>query len=140
MMDDLLKGGQKVTDRLQQKAGRRPMTEEQRLRRNYRQKMYAEKHREKVREANRKWVKKNPGCRKKARDYERLQTPLAFKARKAIRNAVYFGRLIRPCQCSKCGKQCKTEGHHPDYSKPHDVIWLCFHCHRALHAAEKANG
>jgi len=29
----------------------------------------------------------------------------------------------------ECGLKCKTEGHHEDYSKEFEVIWLCRRCH-----------
>ena len=46
---------------------------------------------------------------------------------KAIRD----GSLIRQ-PCERCGHP-KTDGHHEDYSKPLDVIWLCRRCHLQHH-------
>ena len=38
-------------------------------------------------------------------------------------------------KCSKCGRSdVRIIGHHPDYSKPHDVIPLCDSCHCRVHA------
>lgn len=51
--------------------------------------------------------------------------------------AVETGKLIRPNQCSKCGKECKPHAHHEDYSKPLEVIWLCSLCHFYLHHKSK---
>ena len=34
--------------------------------------------------------------------------------------------------CVNCGNE-KSEGHHSDYSKPLDVIWLCKIHHEQLH-------
>lgn len=53
------------------------------------------------------------------------------------RNALKTGRLINPKICSECGKRGRIEGHHPDYSKPLGVIWLCSSCHRSVHYQEK---
>lgn len=42
--------------------------------------------------------------------------------------------------CEKCGATGKLHRHHPDYSKPLDVVVLCRACHQAEHprpAAEK---
>ena len=33
-----------------------------------------------------------------------------------------------------CGKEnVMCEGHHTDYSKPYDVMWLCKECHENMH-------
>lgn len=47
--------------------------------------------------------------------------------------AIKRGKIIRPTICSLCWLQNGTvEGHHPDYSKPLKVIWLCRKCHRRI--------
>lgn len=46
-------------------------------------------------------------------------------------NAIRDGRLI-PQPCEVCGKK-KTQGHHEDYSKPLDVVWLCTRHHADRH-------
>jgi hypothetical protein len=51
-------------------------------------------------------------------------------ARARVRTAVRNGTLI-PESC-KCGAL-KTEAHHPDYTKPLEVVWLCSACHKAEH-------
>jgi hypothetical protein len=52
----------------------------------------------------------------------------------AVNNAVRDGVLTKPQTCSKCGKgNCRIEGHHNDYSKPLEVLWLCNSCHKSLH-------
>ena len=63
----------------------------------------------------------------------RKQFPLAYKAHNAVNNAVRDGRLIKPTKCPSCKKSARQiEGHHKDYNKPLDVIWLCSICHRRL--------
>jgi hypothetical protein len=47
-----------------------------------------------------------------------------------VSNAVRDGRLDRPNRCSRCNEKGRIEGHHEDYSKPLEVIWLCTLCHR----------
>ncbi len=42
-------------------------------------------------------------------------------------------KLIRPGCCEDCGDECKPHGHHPDYSKPFEVEWLCVKCHMKAH-------
>ena len=39
----------------------------------------------------------------------------------------------KPCSVKGCNK--KGEKHHEDYSKPLDVIFLCYNHHRQLHKA-----
>ena len=61
-------------------------------------------------------------------------TPLQkqrFKVRMAARTALKAGKITRG-PCEKCGAE-KAEMHHPDYSKPLLVVWLCQTCHRKLH-------
>lgn len=41
--------------------------------------------------------------------------------------------------CSKCGWKHSVHMHHPDYSRPLYVIWLCWRCHAAEHKAERVS-
>ena len=50
-------------------------------------------------------------------------------ARSELNRAVQEGVLIRPSTCTRCGVRGTIQGHHPDYSRPLDVIWLCTKCH-----------
>lgn len=60
----------------------------------------------------------------------RQNNPLKYKARNAVNNALRDGRLTkRPC--AGCGTSDRVQAHHHDYSKPLDIMWLCFKCHRA---------
>jgi hypothetical protein len=52
-------------------------------------------------------------------------------ARKAVGDAVRAGRLIK-LPCEVCGDP-KSNGHHEDYSRQLDVIWLCRPCHDVEH-------
>ena len=58
----------------------------------------------------------------------RIVSPEKYKARNAVSNALRDGRLKKEC-CQNCGNP-KSQAHHDDYSKPLDVKWLCFKCHR----------
>lgn len=55
------------------------------------------------------------------------------KARILVNKAVLRGKLVRPTICSNCVENKPVEGHHNDYLKPLDVIWLCKVCHENLH-------
>jgi len=59
--------------------------------------------------------------------------PEKVKARIALRLAVERGEIFKPDYCSECFKNCKPHGHHEDYSKSLDVIWLCSKCHGLRH-------
>ena len=52
-------------------------------------------------------------------------------ARKMSAEAIRIGKLKR-LPCELCGN-IKTDAHHPDYSKPLDVRWLCRLHHRNIH-------
>src|SRR3990167_4835838 len=41
-----------------------------------------------------------------------------------------------PQPCANCGKIGKHR-HHNDYTKPEDVVWLCFKCHGKLHGKRR---
>jgi len=53
------------------------------------------------------------------------------RARKALNHAIAAGKVI-PQPCERCSAP-KAQGHHPDYSKPLVVEWLCPKCHSQLH-------
>jgi hypothetical protein len=58
----------------------------------------------------------------------RERFPEREAARAAVKNAIKRGELIRR-PCRDCGDP-NTEAHHPDYSKPFEVVWLCKPHHR----------
>lgn len=64
-------------------------------------------------------------------EYER-KYPDRVKAVNAVNNALRDGR-IKKFPCAFCGSK-KSVGHHEDYSRPFDVIWLCQSHHKQLHA------
>lgn len=41
------------------------------------------------------------------------------------------GKIVRT-PCVECGAE-PAEMHHPDYSKPLEIMWLCRPCHMELH-------
>jgi hypothetical protein len=73
-------------------------------------------------------ARKEPARRR--RRYKRNR--IAVLARNAVCAAVKCGTLKRK-PCSVCGKKKAIEGHHEDYSRPLDVIWLCQKHHHELH-------
>ena len=68
----------------------------------------------------------------RAAEYRR-RFPERYKANNAVQSALRSGRLVKsPCWC--CGSD-EVEAHHPDYSAPLDVIWLCPLHHKEIHLA-----
>lgn len=57
--------------------------------------------------------------------------PERRKASNLVSNALRDGKLEK-LPCLVCGHE-KVEGHHPDYSRPLDVVWLCNPHHREVH-------
>lgn len=64
---------------------------------------------------------------------QRRKFPERAKALWTINNAIRAGGLKRSIFCEGCGLPAKTEGHHPDYTKPLEVYWLCRSCHQMEH-------
>lgn len=90
---------------------------------------------EKCREHHRRWIAKFP---EKAAEYQRryrAKSPEKYRARTLLRSAVRAGKIKRQ-PCYHCGSL-KTEAHHHDYSKPLDVRWVCFKCHRSKEHSQK---
>lgn len=52
-----------------------------------------------------------------------------------LSNAIRHGKVNRPpcCTAPGCFSTEHIEGHHPDFSNPLNVVWLCRECHRTLH-------
>ena len=85
-----------------------------------------ERERQRIKQANRRAL----GLEKKYKP-----KPIPTKERRAkygeYVSAIQNGWLI-PQPCEVCGKE-KSQGHHEDYSKPLDVIWLCVRHHQDRH-------
>jgi len=91
---------------------------------------YHKKNKLKIGEKVKLWQKNNPEKKylntKKWRANNREKVIAAGR----INDAIRYGKLKRkPCEI--CGEK-KSHGHHPDYSKPLLVIWLCPFHHKNL--------
>jgi hypothetical protein len=63
------------------------------------------------------------------------------KAKEKLRMAIKQGWIRRPLTCEQCGKsKNRIVGHHPDYSKPFDAMWLCVSCHGFKHPDRDKSG
>jgi hypothetical protein len=57
--------------------------------------------------------------------------PERRSARNKARRALLTGK-IQKMPCETCGKE-ESQMHHPDYSRPLDIMWLCKLCHEEWH-------
>jgi hypothetical protein len=63
----------------------------------------------------------------------RAENPVAYKAQTAVSNAIRDGRIDR-APCAICSSTQNVHGHHKDYNRRLDVVWLCARCHHRIHA------
>ena len=118
---------------------------------NYRKKYY-EENKEKIDKRNKKWRLENPKKVKKWRlnNPEKIEkwtkeNPEKFKEclkkyrrnnpekEKAQRLANKYIKIPKNQLCEICKKKLTKDKHHPNYSKPLEVIFLCRKCHKELH-------
>lgn len=67
----------------------------------------------------------------------KANNPLKRKAQQMVSNAIRAKKLVRK-NCLICDKA-KTHGHHDNYAKPLQIMWLCpvhhFYRHKVLNAS-----
>ena len=84
---------------------------------------------------NAQWGKNNHKKRRETASEWRRRNPSYrhqyLKSHSVLNGSIAAGKLSRG-PCVICGTS-KTEGHHPDYGKPLNVIWLCKKHHTELH-------
>lgn len=87
------------------------------------------------------WSKTENGKRKiaEATSRARAKFPEKWAVRRKLQTAVKTGKIIKPLICDTCKENKVLQGHHEDYSKPLDVMWLCSKCHAKRHTYLKAN-
>ena len=66
------------------------------------------------------------------REY-RKSNPLKRGAMSLLNSAIRSGKIRKPKNCTMCNEEVRMYGHHTDYYKPLDVIWVCQVCHKKLH-------
>ena len=63
---------------------------------------------------------------------DKIAHPERVRARLLVQRSVRSGR-IEKYPCMVCGNSL-SEGHHADYERPLDVVWLCSSHHKLAHA------
>ena len=86
------------------------------------------------------WLKKNGrrGDRTAQAIRYKKKYPNKVSAHQKLIRALEAKKLIRPLNCSICGTKGMIMGHHKDYDKPLEIVWVCWKCHEMLHSNEEA--
>jgi len=86
-------------------------------------------------EASAAWKKANKARHAELARAYRKRNPEKLKAQNELNYAIRSGRMERK-PCEVCGTDQRVHAHHHDYSKPLDVRWLCFVCHKKAHPVD----
>ena len=62
----------------------------------------------------------------------REKYPEKVKAQQLLNKALVKGK-IKKSSCQDCGRKENVHAHHPDYSKPYEVLWVCPIHHKNYH-------
>ena len=97
------------------------------------------RHREIDKEYQRKM--RASGLKDKTKEYNewKYKNPEKVKAQQTLNQGIRMGRIIKPKTCDKCKEIGYIHGHHPDYSMPLEVEWLCASCHQLTHIMNEQN-
>lgn len=90
-------------------------------------------NRNRIAKNGKSWVARNKAKRKASCAAHYKRNKHKNFARLLLRRAVLAGKIVVPQACEHCHTAVKLYGHHPDYSKPLKVIWLCSACHGVEH-------
>ena len=87
----------------------------------------------------REWRLANLAVKAEHNRKDRLRHPNRNAARRAVRKAIYEGKLRRG-KCVVCGTDKEVQGHHGegyDEANHLNVTWLCRHHHATYHTMER---
>ena len=86
----------------------------------------------------REWARNNPEKLAEVKSQWADRNPEKTNCKNLLNNAVRDGKVIKTYSCQFCGTSGVTiHGHHPDYTKPLEVMWLCAACHSRQHRLER---
>lgn len=76
-------------------------------------------------------VKNTKAFKEKHKNHSKSEDKNKVKCK--VRYALKTHKIGKPKECECCGRKIDLGGHHEDYSKPLEVIWLCAKCHCFIH-------
>ena len=95
------------------------------------QRLYYERHKEIIAIKKKEYYEKN---KDKWIDYRKKIPAFKKHARWNLRTHIKYKSVIKPNHCELCNKSgVPLDGHHTDYEKQLDVIFVCSTCHGKLH-------
>ena len=122
---------------------KRVITEARRLQGREAMQRYRLSHKEKVKASRDAWREAHPeyfsSARVRRANVERMRL---LRRNPAVRHKILAVRKlnhalesgkVKKLPCQQCGSTKRPEAHHPDYSKPLEVTWLCRDCHIQIH-------
>ena len=108
-------------------------------------KLWKSKNKDRVRENWERWYQENKARIKKKRKNEDIKEGRRKDARRYAKKhpekikAQQITQLVKIPKgqlCEICNSKLATEKHHPDYSKPREIVFLCKDCHTKIHGEE----
>ena len=99
-------------------------------------KKYRQENKEKIKIYNQEWRKKNP---EKVKEVSKRTSKKYLKNHPEIAKAHKLTQKFKIPKgelCSNCKINKAIEKHHPDYSKPRHIMFLCRECHYKIHRRE----
>lgn len=85
---------------------------------------------------------RTPERKQTAAEYQRVRRarfPEKNLARQRLMFAIKSKKVVRPDRCPECKAVGPVQAHHTDYSKPLDVVWVCFKCHREKYHGQRVS-
>lgn len=95
---------------------------------------YRRANRKRDSEYEKQYYKINKEKRLEYQRQYRVKNKQKIHAQALIQYQVSRGYIIPPTLCQKCKQKLVQCSHHPDYSKPLKVYWICDECHMRIHA------
>lgn len=130
LVDDWEVLSQERRDRAESYYSKNPDKWEERLAKSRKSACTDEQWQQKL-ESKRKWDLENPEHKAEITKKYRENNPKKYKAHSMVGRTIKSGKLI-PQPCFVCGAE-KVHGHHCDYDKPLEVLWLCPEHHSEWH-------